>query len=169
MGLVGLVIIVVQLPFLTTSAHAQDRTDFEGKNFLYGVRAGCAINKIELYYIQGGSAYALKQGNHSLTLPGCSLAVIADRKMGNRFSLRAMPGITLFKGSWEPKDITVLPNSTDNYTIESVCGELPVDVTYHPFRLGSFSPYQSAGLSYSLDLASLRGNRDRILRPKPHV
>ncbi len=148
----------------SVQVHAQDGTDIDGKKVQWGVHAGLSINKVDIYYVQSGSAHALKLGNHSFSVPGFDLAVFADIRLGRSLRLRAMPGMTLFGGDWKPGNTAAFPYPASSRKVESVCLNLPVDVKFSPFRLGSFSPYLSGGLGYSFDASSLRTNSEKILR-----
>lgn len=54
------------------------------------------------------------------------------------------------------------------YSVESVCGEIPVDVTFHPFGMGRVRPYLTSGLSYGYDFAALHGDERAIHRFNSH-
>lgn len=162
----GLVFLLVFLfAFLSVQVYAQEGTDIGSKKVLWGVHAGASINKVDIYYVQSGSAHALKQGNHSFNVPGFDLAVFADVRLARSLRLRVMPGMTLFERKWEPGNISlVLPFQPNGLKMESVCLNLPVDVKFSPFRLGAFSPYLSGGLGFSFDVSSLHANSEKILR-----
>ena len=72
----------------------------------------------------------------------------------------AMPGVSLFKSNWEPGNVSVPTSPSTDYKVESVCGELPVDVKFIAIRWGNLEPYLVSGLSYSFDFASLRNDSD---------
>lgn len=156
------------LSLLAAPAHAQtqDNGAADNKKMLYGIHLGFTENQVNLHYTQSGVAHALEQGNHSFYVPGVRLAVMGDLQLGRCFSLRAMPGVTLMDGKWKPDNVALLALPTVDYKVESVCGELPVDVKFHPFRKGNLQPYLAFGLCYSIDFAALHGNSDNesILR-----
>ena len=145
---------VFQLSFLSMPAHSQERDSSALGNhkILYGFNVGFTENHVDLYYTQGGSAHALEDGNHSLYAPGFRMAVIGEAPLGRYFSLRATPGVSLFS-----KDISV---ASDSYKVESVCGEVPVDVKFHSFRIGKVEPYVAVGLNYSFDFSSQHKDSD---------
>ena len=149
---------IVQLFLLSSPALAQeqDRGRFDNKKILYGIHLGFTANNVDLYYTQGGAAHALEEGNHSFAVPGFSIATMFDVRLGNYFSLRAMPGVTCFGHIWEPGNISVFVVPSGTYKVKSVLGELPVDVKFHPFRMGKWQPYITSGLSYGFDFGTLR-------------
>ena len=159
---------VLQWVFLSTPATAQERDSAKVGNHkvLYGLQVGFTLNTVDLYGATGGVARALKEGNHTIYAPGYHIATIGEVKLGRHFSLRAMPGVSLFKRDWEPTGM-MLPAylQADKYKMESVCGELPVDVKAAA-RLGNWEPYLTAGLSYRFDFASRRGDSDKdVIQP----
>ena len=136
--------IVLSLPAL-----AQDGPD--SHKFLYGIHLGFTENKVDIYSSQGGTLHT--DGDHSFYNPGFRIAVIGDAQLGRCFSLRAMPGLSLFR----------------SLKLESVCGELPVDVKFHPIRTGNLRPYLTTGLGYGFDFASLRDDSHNLIKPlSPH-
>ena len=60
-----------------------------------------------------------------------------------------MPGVSLFSG----------------LKLESIRGELPVGVKFHPVRMGKLQPYLTSGLSYGFDFASLREDGYENIKP----
>jgi hypothetical protein len=97
---------------------------------------------------QGGRAHT--DGSHSHAA-GFRLAVIGEARLGRCFSLRVMPGISYF--------------SACRSRLESVRAELPLDVKFHPVRMGKLEPYLASGLSYGYDFATLRDDATIIINP----
>lgn len=145
------------LSFFTTSSYAQEQNQGakDSHKSLYGIHVGLTESNVSLYYAQSGEAHALEQGNHSFYTPGFSLAVIEELPLGQCFSLRIMPGITLVSQDWEPTGVTFAPASPTQYKMESACANIPVDVKFTPFHTGNWRPYLCSGLSYSLDFRSI--------------
>ena len=142
----------------------------DNRKAAFGVSLGFTENRVDLYYTPSGVAYPLEQGNYSFYARGFRLADVVEFYLDRRFSLRAMPGISLFGSSWEPGAIAVPVPPLVDYRVESVLGELPIDVKYHPFRVGSVQPYVTSGLSYGFDFTSLRRNsgNESIMRLNPN-
>ena len=138
-------------------AHAQE--GFSNKKVLYGLHWGFTENWVDLYYSDiEGFAHPLDQGNHSFFAPGTRLNVMYDVRLGNYFRLRVMPGVSLTGRNWEPSGLSIPTSSTTDYKVISVCGELPVDVKFYPFRWDQL--YLTSGLSYSFDFTSLNKDLD---------
>lgn len=155
---------VFSVSFLAGPAYSQERDNeaLGNSKLLYGLHLGFTLNQVDLYYSQDGAAHALEEGNHSLCVPGFRMAVIGEVPLGRCFSLRAMPGVSLFSSRWEPKDLSLTAMLLDEYKVESVCGELPVDVKFRAFRIGKLEPYVAAGLNYRFDFSSRRNDSDKI-------
>lgn len=153
----ALLLSISLLSILSIPAHAQDQEhgDFESRKVLFGLHSGFTANGVDLYYTQGGKAYALKEGNHSFFEAGVRVSVIGDFRLGNHFRLRAMPGVSVFGSTWEPRGLSVPTSPTTEYQVLGVCGELPVEVKWIPFRWGDRQIYLASGLSYSFDFTSL--------------
>ncbi|KWW28243.1 MAG: PorT protein [bacterium P3] len=153
---------IFPLSFLAVPARAQEqnRRGLEEHTVLYGFHLSFTENRVNLYYTQNGEAHTLEQGNHSFYVPGFRFAVMGEIRLGRCFSLRAMPGMAYFGRSWEPGNIPVSTLPSADYKVESVFGELPIDVKFHPFRMGDMQPYIFSGPSYSFDLISLRKDSD---------
>jgi len=161
----ALLLSVSLLSILSLPAQAQEQEcgGFENKKVLYGLHWGFTENWVDLYHTQGGEAYALKEGNHSFYALGTRVSVIGDFRMGNRFRLRVMPGVTLLGSTWstwEPTGLSVPTSPITDYKVISVCGELPVEVKWIPFRWGDRQFYLASGLSYSFDFTSLNKDID---------
>ena len=150
---------VFQLSFFFVPVYAQNqnRGDSDNHKVFYGIHLGFTENKVDLYYTQGGEAQALEQGDHSFYAPGFRIAVIGGVRLGKYFSLRAMPGVSIFGKSWKPSSNAEISTPSINYKVESVLGELPIDVKFHPFRIVNLKPqlvpsylvpYLTSGLSY---------------------
>ena len=143
-----------QLSFFAGTAHSQERDcgAYENRKFLYGFHLGLTENQIDLYSTNGGLIASQKgtlhtDGSH-LHTRGFRLAVIGEARLGRCFSLRVMPGVSLFRA----------------LRMESVLAELPVDVKFHPYRWGKVEPYLTSGLSYGYDFATMHDD-NKIIKP----
>ena len=145
------------LSFLAGVAHAQNQDNgaFTKHKFLYGIHLGYTENMFDFYSTNGGLIASQggtlhTDGSHSHAA-GFRLAVIGEARLGRCFSLRVMPGISYF--------------SACRSRLESVRAELPLDVKFHPVRMGKLEPYLASGLSYGYDFATLRDDATTIINP----
>lgn len=108
-------------------------------------------------------------GDRSFYVPGFRIAVMDEVRLGGSFSLRVMPGISVFGCNWETDFVSPVLHAAF-FKVESVCGEILVDVKFHPFRKGSLQPYITSGLSYGYDFATLHedSDNDLIHSDSPH-
>lgn len=151
-------VLLINLP---VHAQEQEHRGFNNRKVLYGLHEGFTLNWVDLYYSDvEGYSHPLDQGNHSFFAPGTRINVMYDMRLGRFFSLRVMPGVSLIGRAWEPGDISIPTSPSVEYKVKSVCGELPVDVKFHPFRWGDRQLYLTSGLNYSFDFTSLNKDLD---------
>ncbi len=137
---------------------------YDQKKIHYGIQLGYISSKFDLYYTEDADVRDKEQGTTSYYTPGFHIAVLADLRLGNFFNLRCMPGVTLLNRDlyyrWDPVYEQGLYNLDGKRTVESVYGEIPVDIKFRSMRWRNFRPYLTAGGSYGFDFASLRNNRN---------
>ena len=143
------------LSLFAGAAHAQIQNNgtWDNHKLHYGIHLGLTDNQFELYPDHGG-LIASQDGlssmdDRSYHARGFRLAVIGEARLGRCFSLRVMPGVSLFRA----------------LKLESVRGELPVDVKFHPYRWGKVESYITSGLGYGYDFASLRDDSHNKIKP----
>ena len=149
------IVMLSLLSLLAGVAHAQNQDNgaFSNHKFLYGIHLGFTNNEFDLYSTNGGLIASqdgtLHTDGSNRYEYGFRFAVIGEARLGRCFSLRVMPGVSLFSA----------------LKLESVRGELPVDVKFHPYRWGKVEPYLTSGLGYGYDFASLRGDSHNYIKP----
>ena len=149
------IVVLSLLSLLSGTAYAQNQYGgaLDNHKFLYGIHLGFTDNEFDIYSTNGGLIASQDgtlhtDGSHYNTY-GFRLAVIGEARLGRCFSLRMMPGVSLFSA----------------LKLESVRGELPVDVKFHPFRWGKVEPYLTSGLGYGYDFATLRDDSHNVIKP----
>ncbi len=137
---------------------------YDQKQIHFGIQLGYTSSKFDLYYTEDADVRDKEQGTTSYYAPGFHIAVLADLRLGEHFNLRCMPGVTLLNRDlyyrWDPVYQQGLYNLDSKRTVESVYGELPLDLKFRAKRWRNFRPYLTAGGSYGFDFASLRNNRN---------
>ena len=143
-----------QVSALAVPAKAQNNAgrDWSNSKLLYGVHASYTLNDVNIYY----TTSSLVKCTHTTYASGYRMAVIGEYLHGDHFSLRTMPGVSLLNTRWEPAEEATSYAMATNYKIESVLGEVPIDIKILPVRIGNWRPYLAVGLNYSYDFASLR-------------
>ena len=147
---IALLCIVLSAPAYSQS---QEQGGPDNHKFLYGIHLGFTDNEFDLYSTNGG-LIAIQNDPSSMDdrsyhARGFRFAVIGEARLGRCFSLRVMPGVSLFRA----------------LKLESVRGEVPVDVKFHPYRWGKVEPYLTSGLGYGYDFASSREDSHNYIKP----
>lgn len=137
---------------------------FDKKKIHYGIQLGYTQSKFEDAYTLDDEVRQSLQGTNSYYTPGFHLAVLMDIRLGNYFNFRFLPGLTLinrtFYYNWTPAYVNMHPGADMKRNVESVYGELPIDIKFRALRYRNFRPYLTSGLSYGFDFASLRNNKN---------
>lgn len=137
---------------------------YDKKKIHYGIQLGYTMSKFDLYYTEDPNVRDKEQGTTSYYTPGFHIAVLADLRLGNYFNLRCIPGLTLINRdltyTWSESYSHIYNNLDTKRTVESVYGEIPVDLKFRAMRWRNFRPYLTGGVSYGFDFASLRNNKN---------
>lgn len=145
-------------------AQVQYLAGFDKKQIHYGIQIGYTQSKFEDAYTLDDSVRTLMYGSGSRYTPGFHIAVLTDFRLGNYFNLRILPGLTLINRtisySWSPEYLVTHPGADMKRNVESVYGEIPIDIKFRAFRWRNFRPYLTAGGSYGFDFASMRNNKN---------
>ena len=137
---------------------------FDRRELHYGIQVGYTQSKFDLLFHEDDEMRETMQGVTSYYAPGFHIAVIGDMRMGNWFNLRMLPGVTLVTReidySWENNYLATHRLAERSRNVESVYGDIPLEIKFRSMRDGDFRPYLTAGASYGFDFASLRKNRN---------
>jgi len=175
---VAALVLTLHLSPSTASAQVQPGNlgHFDNRLLHYGIQVGYTQSKFDLAFSESDSLRQTLQGVTSYYAPGFHIAVIGDLRMGRWFNLRMLPGVTLvtrdISYSWESGYLVAHRNAERSRNVESVYGDIPIEVKFRSARWNNFRPYLTAGASYGFDFASLRKNRNQtnqaIIRLEPH-
>lgn len=130
----------------------------------FGIQLGITQSKFDFTASTDEDLGELLHGATSYYMPGFLISVLAaDIRLGNFFSIRFLPGVMLttrsLEYSWNQN--TASSHIYEPYrNVESVYGELPIELKYRALRWRNFRPYVTGGISYGFDFASLRDNRN---------
>lgn len=150
---------------------------FDNRKIHFGIQVGYIQSMFDLDFSQDDELRQTLQGVTSYYTPGFNVAIMApDLKLNRWLTLRTIPGVTLITRdvdyTWEPDYLASHPLAERRRNVESVYGDIPIELTLRAVRYGNFRPYLVAGTCYSFDIASLRKNRNRtnqmIIRLSPH-
>ena len=151
-------------------------SNFDRNLLHYGIQIGYSQSKFTIDYTEEADVREVMQGVTSYYNPGFHLAVIGDLKVTPYVNLRMAPGLTLINRSinyyWERGYSNAHKNLDMWRSVESVYGEIPVDLKFRSMRWHNYRPYLTTGISYGFDFASLRENKNQsdqsIIRLQPH-
>jgi hypothetical protein len=149
---------------------------FDSRLLHYGIQVGYTQSMFDLDFDEDPVLRQSLQGVTSYYAAGFHIAVIGDLRLSDWFNLRLLPGVTLITRqvsySWEQGYLDTHPLAERWRNVESVYGDIPLELKFRAKRWGNFRPYLTAGISYGFDFASLRKNRNRtdqsIIRLEPH-
>lgn len=139
-------------------------SNFDRNLLHYGIQIGYSQSKFTIDYTEEADVREVMQGVTSYYNPGFHLAVIGDLKVTPYVNLRMAPGLTLINRSinyyWERGYSNAHKNLDMWRSVESVYGEIPVDLKFRSMRWHNYRPYLTTGISYGFDFASLRNNKN---------
>lgn len=160
---------------LSTTAQLGNLGHFDERQLHYGIQVGYTQSKFDLDFSQDDSLRRIMQGVTSYYAPGFHIAVMGDLRLNRWFNLRVLPGVTLVTRevdySWENGYLQAHRTAERSRNVESVYGDLPIELKFRALRWNNFRPYVTVGGSYGFDFASLRKNRNEtnqaIVRLEP--
>lgn len=148
---------------------------FDRRLLHYGIQVGYTQSKFDLHFTEDNILRQSLQGTTSYYAPGFHIAVIGDMRLNRWMNLRLLPGVTLVTRevsyAWENGYLATHRLAERSRNVESVYGDIPLEIKFRSVRYGNFRPYVTAGGSYGFDFASLRKNRNEtnesIVRLQP--
>ena len=162
--------------FTSASAQVGNLGKFDSRLLHYGIQVGYTQSKFDLSFCDDDYLRQTLQGTTSYYSAGFHIAVIGDLRLNDWFNLRLLPGVTLvtrqISYAWEPGYAATHPLLERWRNVESVYGDIPLEIKFRAMRWNNFRPYLTAGISYGFDFASLRENKNQsdqsIIRLQPH-
>ena len=156
--------------FLGTASwlHAQEGIfnlrDFDSRLMHYGIQVGYSQSKFDFNFIDNDEIRQKMLGVRSYYTAGFHISIIADLRLGGYFNLRTLPGILLLTRNlnylWQPDYAAQTPLLDHSRAVESVYGDIPIEIKFRAWRYGNFRPYVTGGGSYAFDFSSLRKNKN---------
>jgi len=147
---------------------AQDRpghlNTFDERKYHHGIQVGYTQSKFDLQYSEQDSLRQTILGTTSYYSPGFHINYIGDIRLNDYFNLRLLPGITLISRDmsyvWSEAYTSTHWKYDTQRTVESVYGEIPIEIKFRAKRYANFRPYLIAGGSWAFDFASWRNNEN---------
>lgn len=162
--------------FHSASAQVGNLGHFDDRLLHWGIQVGYTQSKFDFNFSEDDSLRRTLQGTTSYYAPGFHIAIIGDLRINKWFNLRLLPGVTLvtreLSFAWEEGYLETHRLAERRRNVESVYGDIPLELKFRAVRWNNFRPYLTAGASYGFDFASLRKNRNQtnqaIIRLQPH-
>lgn len=137
---------------------------FDERRYHYGIQVGYTQSKFDLHYSEDDDLRQTITGTTSYYSPGFHINVIGDMRLSDYFNLRLLPGVTLISRdlayNWSDAYTSTHWKYDERRTVESVYGEIPLEIKFRAKRCADFRPYLTAGASWGFDFASLRKNKN---------
>ena len=181
--LLVLICVSIAFHFPLSSLHslqAQGRVgtpgQFDRSPYHWGIQVGYTQSKFDLRYSEDATLRETLQGTTSYYAPGFHISILGEMRLTNWLNLCFLPGVTLvtreISYSWEPSYLASHRLTELGRNVESVYGDLPLELKLRSVPYGNFRPYLTAGVSYGFDFASFRKNRNQtnqsIVRLEPN-
>lgn len=152
------------LPVATAQTRAARLGSFDNRKLHYGIQVGYTQSKFDLNFSENDTLRQTIMSVTSYYSPGFHINVIGDLRLGDNLNLRLLPGITLISRdmaySWSEAYTSTHWKYDTRRTVESVYGEIPLELKFRAKRYTDFRPYLTAGASWGFDFASLRKNKN---------
>lgn len=150
---------------LKAGAQVINLASFDERPIHFGIQIGYTQSKFDLHYTDDPEVRELLQSTKSYYNAGFHLAILADYQLYRYINIRVSPGITLINRSldfaWDETYQQGHLNLDTRRSVESVYGEIPVDLKFRAMRWRNMRPYLTTGVSYGFDFASLRNNKNQ--------
>ncbi|MBR3725377.1 MAG: PorT family protein [Bacteroidales bacterium] len=152
------------LPVAMAQTRAARLGSFDNRKLHYGIQVGYTQSKFDLNFSENDTLRQTIMGVTSYYSPGFHINVIGDLRLSDNLNLRLLPGITLISRdmaySWSEAYTSTHWKYDTRRTVESVYGEIPLELKFRAKRYTDFRPYLTAGASWGFDFASLRKNKN---------
>ncbi len=156
-------------------AQIQNLSTFDRNRVHYGISVGYMQSKFTVRYTTDEGVRENIQGVRSYYIPGFHLTIVGDLRINDYLNVRLLPGISFVDRDLNyalSEDYLATSHLLDKRrTVESVYGDLPLDIKIRSVRWRNFRPYVITGIRYGFDFASLKNNKNQtdesIIRLKP--
>lgn len=145
-------------------AQIQNLSNFDKNRLHYGIAMGYMQSKFTVRYTDDDAIRENIQGVRSYYIPGFHLSIIGDLRINEFLNLRLIPGISFLDRNLSyalSDDYLATSHLLDKERmVESVYGDLPLELKVRAVRWRNFRPYVIGGIRYGFDFASLKNNKN---------
>lgn len=146
-----ILLLVVPLGVLAQERKVQNKPYIDYRRLHYGFFVGLHAQDMEFYnngfVTENGEAWYADIADYN---PGFSVGVLADLRLNNTFSLRALPTLHFGQNTIVFREQN--SGETSRQQVKSTYVALPVHVKFAPERFNNYRPYLTAGVSPMLNL-----------------
>lgn len=145
-------LLMMPLTSLAQERKVQNKPYIDFRRLHYGFFVGVHVQDMEFtnngFVTESGEAWFADIAEYN---PGLSVGVLADLRLGDKFSLRALP--TLHFGQNTILFREQNSGEVSRQQVKSTYIALPVHVKFAPERFNNYRPYITAGVSPMLNLS----------------
>jgi hypothetical protein len=145
-------LLMMPLTSLAQESKVQNKPYIDFRRLHYGFFVGVHVQDMEFtnngFVTESGEAWFADIAEYN---PGLSVGVLADLRLGDKFSLRALP--TLHFGQNTILFREQNSGEVSRQQVKSTYIALPVHVKFAPERFNNYRPYITAGVSPMLNLS----------------
>ena len=138
-------LILSLLSFLSFNSHCQTGNlgHFDNRRLHFGIQVGYTLSKFDLNFNEDPTMRQSLQGVTSYFAPGFHISAICpDLRLNKWFNLRLVPGVTLITRevsyAWESGYASTHSLVEHGRNVESVYGEIPIELKFRSMRYGNF-------------------------------
>ena len=146
-----ILLLVVPLGVLAQERKVQNKPYIDYRRLHYGFFVGLHAQDMEFYnngfVTENGEAWYADIADYN---PGFSVGVLADLRLNNTFSLRALPTLHFGQNTIIFREQN--SGETSRQQVKSTYVALPVHIKFAPERFNNYRPYLTAGVSPMLNL-----------------
>lgn len=148
---------------------------YDDRQLHWGIQVGYTQSKFDLRFSEDDQLRENILGTTSYYSPGFHINVIGDLRLSDWLNLRLVPGVTIIDRdlffNWSEGYTSTHWKYDLSRTVESVYGEVPLELKLRAKRYNDFRPYLVAGGSWGYDFASLfknkNNNNESVIRLSP--
>ena len=161
------ILICASLVLITPLGYSQilNLSNFDKNTLHYGISVGYMQSKFVVDYTEDDAIRDKIQGVTSYYIHGFHISIIGDLRINDYMNLRLIPGISFVDRelSYALSDAFASLTHTPERKrfVESVYGDLPLELKLRSQRWNNFRPYIITGVKYGFDFASLKNNKNR--------
>lgn len=161
-----LILSALSIPSLAQVAKVQNKPGYDYKWIHFGFMVGLNSMDFSIDRPPGAIGDTIYFADISKPSPGFQVSIVSDLRMGDRLSLRFLPGITFGSREFSFYDSDGLAKK---FRVESNFLDFPLLVKYKSHRVNNYRPYLVGGIDVRYDMARRKAYdaNEAFVRLKP--